>query len=79
MQGQDRGEGIVSSSGPTPVATSETGRVLRPQVGLFARAGRILLTWGTPIAIGLFLGSVASRSSRPASASTSVQVQLPPR
>jgi hypothetical protein len=34
-----------------------------------SRAVRFLLMWGTPIAIGLFLGSVGCRSSHPTVAS----------
>lgn len=59
---------------PKPVGMSlpgmgKTERPLRVERPLMSRAVRFLLMWGTPIAIGVFLGSVGCRSSRPALAS----------
>lgn len=70
MQGRAFGDGTV----PKPVGMSlpgmgEAGRPLRVERRRMSRAVRFLLMWGTPIAIGLFLGSVGCRSSHPTVAS----------
>ena len=67
---------------PIPVApavTLEAGQIARPRLRLLARVGRFLLTWGTPVAIGLFLGSVGSRLPRPVSANSSPTTRVDDR
>lgn len=80
MQGRAFGDRTV----PKPVGTSlpgmgESKRPLHVERRLVTRAVRFLLMWGTPIAIGLFLGSVGCRSSQPSSGAGVVRAAHPSR
>lgn len=80
MQGRAFGEGTV----PKPVGTlsSRSDALAWPQSGerrLLLRTVRFLLLWGTPIAIGLFLGSVGCRSSHARAPSGEVHAAHPSR
>ena len=80
MQGRAFGDGTV----PKPVGTlsRRLGMSAWPEHGerrLFLRTVRFLLMWGTPIAIGLFLGSVGCRSARAPAPSGDVHAEHPSR
>src|SRR5262249_40059064 len=80
MQGRAFGEGTV----PKPVGTlsRRLGMSTWPEHGerrLLLRTVRFVRMWGTPLGIGLFLGSVGCRSARAPVSSGEVHAAHPTR
>jgi hypothetical protein len=63
----------------TSFRRGESARPGRDERRFVERAVLFLLMWGTPIAIGILLGSVGSRSSGPSTASGAVHLAQPSR